>query len=126
MPSAGHVATKDPQSPAGHRPTTAIPSTPPCRRHPAPVTPGDPSDPRAADQAVCAPIRRYRVLSAARSPTAGTGRRCSTYALEALEAHGAGRGLWLAARRLPAATRGVAPGVDLVPRPAPAARLSCP
>ncbi len=47
-----------------------------------------------------APIRLYRLLSAGRLPHCRYWPTCSAYALEAIEAHGAGRGLWLAVRRI--------------------------
>ena len=45
---------------------------------------------------------------------------CSAYAVEAVEVHGAGRGSWLALRRLVKCAPWHPGGVDLVP-PAPAA-----
>ena len=44
---------------------------------------------------------------------------CSAYAVEALEVHGAGRGSWLAARRLAKCAPWHPGGVDLVPSEAP-------
>ncbi|OGI37403.1 MAG: membrane protein insertion efficiency factor YidD [Candidatus Muproteobacteria bacterium RBG_16_64_10] len=47
------------------------------------------------------PIRAYQLLI---SPLLGPSCRfhpsCSHYAIEAIETHGAGRGLWLSARRI--------------------------
>ncbi len=51
-------------------------------------------------RAACVPIRLYRVLSASRLPHCRYLPTCSSYALEAIETHGAGRGLWLALRRV--------------------------
>ena len=45
---------------------------------------------------------------------------CSTYALEALEVHGTGRGLWLSARRLLRCRPFGPSGFDPVPEPRPA------
>ena len=42
---------------------------------------------------------------------------CSAYAVEAIELHGAGRGSWLAARRLAKCAPWHKGGVDLVPPP---------
>ena len=44
---------------------------------------------------------------------------CSSYALEALQVHGAGRGSWLAVRRLAKCAPWHPGGVDLVPPVAP-------
>jgi putative membrane protein insertion efficiency factor len=45
-------------------------------------------------------IRGYRRVSAGRTPRCRFDPSCSTYALEALERHGAARGSWLTLRRL--------------------------
>lgn len=45
-------------------------------------------------------VRLYQQLSAGRMPHCRFHPTCSTYAIEALEAHGAVRGSWLAVRRL--------------------------
>ncbi|MEL6982318.1 MAG: membrane protein insertion efficiency factor YidD [Actinomycetota bacterium] len=45
---------------------------------------------------------------------------CSTYAVEAVEIHGLGRGLWLAARRLGRCHPFGSFGFDPVPEPRPA------
>ena len=53
-----------------------------------------------AARVLAAPVRLYRTLRAGRPSPCRYVPSCSTYALEALEAHGAARGSWLAARRL--------------------------
>ena len=69
-----------------------------------------------AVKALSVPIRLYQAVRAGRPSGCRYWPTCSTYALEALEAHGSVRGGWLAARRLlrchPWASRS---GVDLVP-----------
>jgi putative membrane protein insertion efficiency factor len=45
-------------------------------------------------------VRGYRRLRAGRPSPCRFDPSCSTYALEALERHGAGRGLWLTIRRV--------------------------
>ena len=63
-------------------------------------------------------IRGYQAAHGGRPSPCRYWPTCSTYALEALEAHGARHGTWLTARRLlrchPWALRS---GVDLVPEP---------
>jgi len=52
-------------------------------------------------QALIAPIRAYqRLLSPLLPPRCRFIPSCSSYAIEALEKHGAARGSWLAARRI--------------------------
>lgn len=74
--------------------------------------------PSVVARALCVPVRLYQAVRAGRPSPCRYWPTCSTYALEALEAHGAARGSWLAARRLlrchPWARRS---GVDLVPAP---------
>jgi putative membrane protein insertion efficiency factor len=53
-----------------------------------------------AARVLAGPVRLYRTLRAGRPSPCRYVPSCSTYALEALEAHGAARGGWLAARRL--------------------------
>ncbi len=73
---------------------------------------------------VALPIRAYRLVL---SPWLGLNCRflptCSAYAIEALEAHGALRGGWLAVRRIlrchPAGGSGYDPVPDPVPDPPP-------
>ena len=89
-----------------------------------PSSPGAPLlMPSVMARALSVPIRLYQAVGAGRPSPCRYWPTCSTYALEALEAHGARRGSWLTARRLlrchPWASRS---GVDLVP--GPAARVS--
>ncbi|MEM9783542.1 MAG: membrane protein insertion efficiency factor YidD [Pseudomonadota bacterium] len=71
---------------------------------------------RAACRVLALPIRAYRLLF---SPWVGRNCRfqptCSAYALEALERHGAIRGLWLTLSRLLRCRPGAAWGFDPVP-----------
>ena len=72
--------------------------------------------PGLAARALLALIRLYQ---RGISPALGTMCRfepsCSRYAYEAIEIHGAGRGLWLAARRLGRCHPGRTGGYDPVP-----------
>jgi putative membrane protein insertion efficiency factor len=81
-------------------------------------SPPSSSSPTVAARALCVPIRLYQRVGAGRPSPCRYWPSCSQYALEALEAHGALRGGWLAARRLlrchPWAARS---GVDPVPAP---------
>ena len=65
---------------------------------------------------VALPVRAYRLVV---SPWLGVNCRfqptCSTYALEALEKHGAFRGSWLAVRRVIRCHPGGGSGYDPVP-----------
>ena len=45
-------------------------------------------------------ITAYRTATKGRPPTCRYSPTCSEYALEAIEIHGAGRGSWLATRRI--------------------------
>jgi hypothetical protein len=67
--------------------------------------------------ALCVPIRAYQALRAGRPSPCRYWPTCSTYALEALEAHGALRGTWLSARRLLRCHPWAGSGVDPVPEP---------
>ena len=53
-----------------------------------------------AAHVLAAPVRLYRAVRAGRPSPCRFVPSCSTYALEALEEHGALRGSWLTARRL--------------------------
>lgn len=69
----------------------------------------------AAARVAAAPVRLYRVVAAGRPPHCRYWPTCSAYALEAIEAHGAGRGVWLALRRLARCHPWGGFGVDPVP-----------
>jgi putative membrane protein insertion efficiency factor len=77
-------------------------------------------------RALLAVIRFYRVaISPARPPACRYTPSCSAYAVEAIELHGAGRGSWLALRRLLRCHPFHAGGHDPVPLPVgPAEMLS--
>jgi putative membrane protein insertion efficiency factor len=67
-------------------------------------------------RAVLAAIRFYsRAISPALPPRCRFYPTCSAYAAEAVELHGAGRGTWLALRRLVKCAPWHPGGVDLVP-----------
>ena len=70
-------------------------------------------------QVACAPIRLYRALSANRLPHCRYSPTCSAYALESIETHGVGRGLWLALRRIARCHPWGGFGVDPVPSRSP-------
>ena len=68
-----------------------------------------------------AAVRFYqRAISPAFPPRCRFVPSCSAYAAEAIEVHGAGRGSWLAVRRLAKCAPWHPGGVDLVPPPRPA------
>ncbi len=69
-------------------------------------------------RAVLAAIGFYsRAISPALPPRCRFYPTCSAYAAEAIELHGAGRGTWLALRRLLRCGPWHPGGVDVVPRP---------
>jgi uncharacterized protein len=61
------------------------------------------------------PIRAWRLVSVHLTPRCRFHPSCSAYALEALERHGAGRGLWLAMRRVGRCHPWGGGGLDPVP-----------
>jgi uncharacterized protein len=63
------------------------------------------------------PIRAWRLLSVHLPPRCRFHPSCSQYALEALTLHGAGRGSWLAIRRVGRCHPWHEGGLDPVPRP---------
>ncbi|MFP4511590.1 MAG: membrane protein insertion efficiency factor YidD [Acidimicrobiales bacterium] len=60
-------------------------------------------------------VRTYQHLRAGRPSPCRFFPSCSSYALEALETHGAGRGAWLATRRICRCHPWGGHGIDLVP-----------
>ena len=69
-----------------------------------------------AARALLAAVRFYqRAISPAFPPRCRFEPSCSSYAAEAVEVHGAGRGTWLAVRRLARCAPWHPGGVDLVP-----------
>ena len=62
-----------------------------------------------------APIRAWRVVSTRLPPRCRFYPSCSAYALEALQEHGAGRGTWLAVRRVGRCHPFHPGGIDPVP-----------
>lgn len=63
------------------------------------------------------PIRGWRLISVHLPPRCRFHPSCSQYALEALQMHGAGRGSWLAIRRVGRCHPWHDGGLDPVPRP---------
>ena len=66
-------------------------------------------------RALRAVVVAYQRLTAGRASPCRFYPSCSAYAVEALEVHGAGRGSWLAARRLARCHPWGGHGIDLVP-----------
>jgi hypothetical protein len=71
---------------------------------------------RLADRMIAAVDVYRREISPRRPPCCRFEPTCSTYAVEALQQHGAGRGAWLTVRRLVRCRPGGAGGADPVPR----------
>ncbi len=65
-------------------------------------------------------VRAYQTIRAGRPSPCRFLPSCSAYAVEALEVHGAGRGSWLAVRRICRCHPWGGHGWDPVPEPAPA------
>ena len=74
-----------------------------------------PTAPSVAARLLMLPIRAWRLVSVHLTPRCRFHPSCSAYALEALERHGAGRGLWLAIRRLGRCHPWGGGGLDPVP-----------
>lgn len=71
--------------------------------------------PGRAARVVLALLRGYQLARAGRPSPCRFVPSCSAYAVEAVELHGAWRGMWLAARRLSRCHPLGGHGVDLVP-----------
>ncbi|MGH8989858.1 MAG: membrane protein insertion efficiency factor YidD [Acidimicrobiales bacterium] len=84
---------------------------------PGPVSSLDPARPRqpVCQRAVLGVLRAYQVARAGHVSPCRFVPSCSAYALEAVERHGALRGLWLAMRRVARCRPLGGHGVDLVP-----------
>ena len=63
------------------------------------------------------PIRGWRIISASLKPRCRYEPSCSQYALDALALHGAGRGTWLAVKRVGRCHPWGGYGPDPVPEP---------
>jgi len=72
------------------------------------------------------PIRAWRLVSVHLPPRCRFHPSCSQYALEALALHGAGRGTWLAIRRVGRCHPWHEGGLDPVPRPNVRSSLTAP
>jgi putative membrane protein insertion efficiency factor len=72
------------------------------------------------------PIRGWRLISVHLPPRCRFHPSCSEYALEALTVHGAGRGTWLAMRRVGRCHPWHEGGLDPVPRPIVRSSLTAP
>jgi uncharacterized protein len=78
-------------------------------------TPTRQSSPSAGARAVLGALRAYQAARAGSVSPCRFYPSCSVYAVEAVERHGAVRGLWLAVRRLGRCRPFGGHGVDLVP-----------
>ena len=68
-----------------------------------------------AASALIGGVRLYQQVRAGRASACRYWPTCSSYAVEAVERHGAGRGSWLAARRLARCHPWAGHGLDPVP-----------
>ncbi len=81
-----------------------------------------PASPSFAARPVVAMVRGYQVARAGRPSPCRFVPSCSTYSVEALNAHGLVRGGWLSVRRLASCHPWGREGYDPVPPPRPARR----
>jgi hypothetical protein len=79
-----------------------------------------------AARALTAVVRAYQGVRAGRPSPCRYQPTCSSYAVEALEVHGAARGSWLAARRIARCHPWGGHGYDPVPHPHDAAAAARP
>ena len=84
------------------------------------------SSPTPLARLLMLPIRAWRLISVHLPPRCRFHPSCSQYALEALSLHGAGRGTWLALRRVGRCQPWHEGGIDPVPRPNVRSSLSAP
>ena len=82
--------------------------------------------PSLAARILMLPIRAWRLISVHLPPRCRFHPSCSQYALEALTMHGAGRGSWLAIRRVGRCHPWHDGGLDPVPRPNVRSSLAAP
>jgi putative membrane protein insertion efficiency factor len=75
----------------------------------------EPTGTPAVRRAVIAPIRWYQGASAGRPSPCRHVPSCSTYAVEAIEEHGAAKGLWLGVKRVARCNPWGSSGYDPVP-----------
>lgn len=64
------------------------------------TTPSDVSEPKMVARAMLGAINLYRMTALGRPPRCRYLPTCSAYTAEAIEVHGAARGLWLGIRRI--------------------------
>jgi len=88
------------------------------------VVDGATTRPTVMARLIMVPIRGWRLFSVHLPPRCRFYPSCSEYALEALHTHGAGRGTWLAVRRVGRCHPWHEGGVDPVPPPHPNVRSS--
>ena len=82
--------------------------------------------PSVAARILMLPIRAWRLVSVHLPPRCRFHPSCSQYALEALTVHGAGRGSWLAIRRVGRCHPWHDGGLDPVPPPNVRSTLAAP
>jgi putative membrane protein insertion efficiency factor len=88
----------------------------------APVDPG----PSFVARVLILPIRAWRLVSVHLPPRCRFHPSCSQYAIEAITLHGAGRGSWLAIRRVGRCHPWHAGGLDPVPTPNVRSQITAP